>query len=251
MICYPLTLFPGLLSRNWDVDKILSEKCKPFSPHILKKINLEKKKSGHHKQCWADQEKVTVVIFLRKPIKVSTSPHEISRVGVICLNSDLLWRQIEQNQVRETSIYFAKELQSDSKFVNTRYIHKKFRKFVFHIKNTKMLDSSLDFSGCLENGEWYFWSNTIQNQLLSALKFKSSTCKCINFSQKQKWMKVWDSGPRGEIGWFLAESTRPLVPHQTSKHLDHLLPQLVANLYWIKHNHNTTDVYYKCIEKVD
>ena len=183
--------------------------------------------------------------------KFRLSPHELSRVGVICLNSDLLWRQIERNQVRETSIYFAKELQSDSKFVNTRYIHKKFRKFVFHIKNTKMLDSSLDFCGCLENGEWYFWSNTIQNQLLSALKFKSSTCKCINFSQKQKWMKVWDSGPRGEIGWFLAESTRPLVPHQTSKHLDHLLPQLVANLYWIKHNHNTTDVYYKCIEKVD
>ena len=44
MICYPLTLFPGLLSRIRDVDKILSEKLQPSSPHISETLIFRKKK---------------------------------------------------------------------------------------------------------------------------------------------------------------------------------------------------------------
>ena len=43
-ICYPLTLFPGPLSRNRDVDEILSEKFKPSFPHILEALILRRKK---------------------------------------------------------------------------------------------------------------------------------------------------------------------------------------------------------------
>ena len=173
-------------------------------------------------QCWADQAKVSEVNFLRKPIKVSTfTSWTFKGWGYLFEFGFALKANWAESSQRDFHIFCQRTPKWFKICEHWIYSQKKPQVCVSYqkYKNARFKISPSDFCGCLKNGEWYFWSNPIQNQFLPALKFKSSTCKWMNFSvfprNKNEW-KFETLGPGGKSDDFLLSPpdhwslTRPL-----------------------------------------